>query len=111
MNELLASINTIIWLIIAFVLIIGHLTCADYYHNMDKHFRATFWIAFAIASFFGGMMFIVAGSNDGLAQGWKWASGTFTCFTLAFYAAIVALGVCVAYSEAHQYFKHKRGRV
>lgn len=110
MNELLMDINAIIWFSTAFILIIGHLTCADYYHKIEEDTRTIFWVALGIATFFGGMMFVVASSQDGLAQGIKWGIGTFTCFTLLYYACIVIIGICVMYGETHQYFKRKRGR-
>lgn len=110
MNELLMSINAIIWFSLAFILIIGHLTCADYYHKLEEDTLSIFWVAIGVATFFGGMMLVIAGSHDGLAEGWKWGLGTFTGFTLFYYVCIVIAGICTMYNETHQYFKRKRGR-
>lgn len=109
MINIVLNINTILWLSVAFILLIGHLTYADYYHDLDEDIMNAYWIAFLIAMVISFIMFCIAGFHEGLYIGWIWFTRVFTSITAIYYVILTIMGICVAYNEAHQYFKNKRG--
>ncbi len=110
MLETISTLNVVLWFSVAFVFGIGHLTYANFYQKLEgEGYLMAGWILFAIAFVISTLFGIVAGSREGLEQGWYWFTQAFMLFSIVYYICIAIILVICGYIGTHNYFKQKRG--
>ena len=105
-------INLMVWLIFVVVMVVGHLTYADYYTKLNKDLVE--WIITGIVilvfatSFNFALMALVSVS---VTEGFKYCLWWFTGITCLYYLIGIVLGIGSGYTNLREYFGKKRGKV
>ena len=116
MLDIYFYINTILFIIVGVVMLVGNVTYANYYTRIDKHDIDNFWMIYVIILFCGVINFLITLAAKLLSTGTSlnpvlYASGWVAVLLTIVYLYLISYTIFLGFCNLKDYFGKKRNKI